>query len=105
VKRGEIYRVAREGQPPTLFVVLGRQAVCDSAHATVICAPILDAYIGLHTQVPLREEEGATPWGCIHLDALVSLPKAWLTDGVAVLTPAKMAEVEQALRLALDLPD
>jgi hypothetical protein len=24
---------------------------------------------------------------------------------VAVLTPAKMAEVEQALRLALDLPD
>lgn|GEM_PF-3827450 len=103
MKRGEIYRVERKGQRPTLFVILGRQAVCDSAYATVICAPILDAYIGLNTQVPLREE-GATPWGCIHLDALVSLPKAWLTDCVAVLTPAKMAEVERALRLALDLP-
>lgn len=105
MKRGEIYRLQRQGRRPTLFVILSRQAVCDSAYATVICAPILDTYIGLHTQVPLHAEKGTTPWGCIHLDALVSLPKAWLTDCVAVLTPAKLAEVERALRLTLDLPD
>ncbi|MCS7040072.1 MAG: type II toxin-antitoxin system PemK/MazF family toxin [Anaerolineae bacterium] len=103
MKRGEIYRVEHNGRT-TLFVVLSRQALCDSAHATVICAPILETGIGLSTQVELRAETGAT-WGCIHLDALTSLPKSLLTDCVAVLSPRKLAEVEQALRVALDLPD
>lgn len=103
MKRGEIYRVEHNGRT-TLFVVLSRQALCDSAHATVICAPILETCIGLSTQVELRTEAGAAPLGCVHLDALTSLPKAQLTDCVAVLSPRKLAEVEQALRVALDLP-
>jgi mRNA-degrading endonuclease toxin of MazEF toxin-antitoxin module len=102
MKRGEVYRVGWDGRT-TLFVVLSRQALCDSAHVTVICAPILSTCIGLSTQVELRAEGATVPWGCIHLDALVSLPKSQLTDCVAVLSPRKLAEVEQALRVALDL--
>lgn len=103
MKRGEIYRVRRHGHS-TFYLVLSRQALCDSAHATVICAPILSAGIGLSTQVELRAETGE-PWGYVHLDALTSLPKSRLTDCVAVLSPRKLAEVEQALRVALDLSD
>ena len=39
----------------------------------------------------------------IHCDALVSLPKAALTDYVACLAPARLRALDQALRIALAL--
>jgi mRNA interferase MazF len=39
----------------------------------------------------------------IHCDALVSIPKAMLTAYVGKLSQAKQTELNQALKLALDL--
>jgi mRNA interferase MazF len=48
-------------------------------------------------------KEGLKHDSAIHCDALVSLPKMMLTDYVAALSPQKLAELNRALAVALDL--
>jgi mRNA interferase MazF len=55
--------------------------------------------------VPVGIEEGLKHDGSIHGDELVSLPKAVLTDFIGTLSSAKVAMLNRALRIALDLLD
>ena len=86
-----------------VFVVVSRQAVIDSRFSTVVCAPVYTRRDGLATQVEVGPEEGLKHESSIHCDALVSLPKAALTDYVASLPPALVRALDQALRVALAL--
>lgn len=86
-----------------MFVVVSRQALIDSAFSTVICAPVYSRRDGLATQVDVGPDEGLKHESSIHCDALVSLPKALLTDYVASLKQAPLRALEQALRIALAL--
>lgn len=86
-----------------MFVVVGRQAAIDSRFSSVVCAPIYSAYHGLASQVALGTDEGLKHESAVHCDELVSLPKAALTDYVASLSPARIAELNRALEVALDL--
>jgi mRNA interferase MazF len=40
-----------------------------------------------------------------HCDDLVSLPKSILTNFIGTLSPIKLVELNQALLIALDIPD
>ncbi len=106
--RGELYRVAHpSAQDPKrsrVFVVVSRQVLIDSRFSTVICAPIYTAYDGLATQILVGPDEGLKHESSIHCDELVSLTKAVLTNFVGTLPPAKVKALNQALRLALDIP-
>lgn len=75
----------------------------DSKFSTVIFAPIYSAYHGLSTQVLVGIEQGLKHDSSIHCDDLVSLPKSVLTDYIGSLTSAKISELDQALRAALDI--
>jgi mRNA interferase MazF len=75
----------------------------DSLFATVICAPVYTRRDGLATQVEVGVEDGFKHESSIHCDALVSLPKAMLTDYVSSLRPARLRALDQALRVALAL--
>jgi mRNA interferase MazF len=75
----------------------------DSLFATVICAPVFTRRDGLATQVEVGVEDGFKHESSIHCDALVSLPKAMLTDYVSSLRPARLRALDQALRVALAL--
>lgn len=86
-----------------VFVVVSRQAVIDSRFSSVICAPVYSAYHGLASQVPLGVDEGLKHESAIHCDELVSLGKTVLTDYVGSLPPQKLAELNAALAVALDL--
>ena len=86
-----------------MFVVVSRQVLIDSKFSTVICAPIYSAYHGLSTQVLVGIEQGLKHDSSIHCDDLVSLPKSVLTDYVGSLPPAKLVELNRALRAALDI--
>lgn len=86
-----------------VFAVVSRQAVIDSRFSTVVCAPVYTRRDGLATQVELGAEDGLKHESSIHCDALVSLPKAMLTDFVASLAPLRMRALDQALRVALAL--
>ena len=109
MKRGELYRVSRPSQEDPkkfrVFVVVSRQVLVDSRFSTVICAPVYSTYDGLSTQVPVGLDEGLKHDSSIHCDELVSLPKSALTNFVATLSPAKIQVLNEALCVALDIPD
>ncbi len=109
MKPGELYRVAHpsaaDPKKSRVFVVVSRQVLIDSRFSTVICAPVYTAYDGLATQVPVGADEGLKHDSSIHCDELVSLPKAALTNFVGTLPQSVIADINQALRVALELPD
>jgi mRNA interferase MazF len=104
--RGELYRVFKPGGDPKqyrIFIVVSRQVLIDSKFSTVICAPVFTNGEGLSTQVSVDLEEGLKHSSWIMCDNLVSLRKADLTNYVGSLSPAKLLELNSALRMALDL--
>lgn len=105
--RGELYRVRHPsgGDPrkSRVFVVVGRQAVIESRFSSVICAPVYSSHHGLLSQVAVGIDEGLKHDSAIHCDELVSLLKTALTDYVGSLSPEKLAQLDHALAVALDL--
>lgn len=106
MKRGELYRVYKPGGDPKqyrTFVIVSRQALIDSRFSTLICAPIFSVGEGLSTQVSVGIDEGMKHASSVFCDNLVSLRKADLSHYVGSLTPAKMTQLDRALKMALDL--
>ena len=108
MKRGDLYRVAkpsaRDPKRFRVFVVVSRQVVIDSRFSTVICAPVYTSRHGLSTQVLVGIDEGLKHESSVHCDELVSLPKSVLTDYIGTLSPEKIEELNEAMRIALDIP-
>jgi mRNA interferase MazF len=106
LRRGDLYRVrkpaGRDPKASRVFVV-SRQVLIESKHSTVTCAPVYSTHHGLSTQVAVGANEGLKHDSAIHCDELVSLPKSLLTDFVGSLAPRRLMELNQALRVALDL--
>lgn len=86
-------------------MIVSRQALIDSRFSTVICAPIYTIQDGLASQVAIGIEEGLKHESSIHCDELVSLPKSVLTNYIGMLPVHKVEALNNALRVALDLPD
>ena len=106
MNRGELYRVRRPAGDPKearVFVVVSRQPSLDSRFSTAICAPVFTERHGLATQVDLGPAEGLKHECAAHCDALVSVPKAALTDYVGALDAEALARLDLALAIALGL--
>lgn len=106
MKRGDLYRVYRPERNPKRFrvyVVVSRQVLVDSRFSTVICAPVYTGGTGLLTQVSVGTEDGLKHAGWITCDDLMSVRKSDLTHFVGSLSRAKIAELNRALAVALEL--
>lgn len=106
MKRGELYRVFKPGRDPKpyrTFVIISRAALIDSRFSTVVCAPIFTHGEGLSTQVAVGIDEGLKHPSWIMCDNLVSIRKSELTHYLGALATAKLAELNEALKMALDL--
>ena len=106
MRRGELYRVFRPAGDPKqyrTFVIVSRQALIDSRYSTVICAPVFSTGEGLSTQVEIGPEEGLKHPSWIMCDSLVSMRKSDLSNYVGSLSKSKIAELNLALEMALDL--
>ena len=107
MNRGDLYRVAhptaRDPKRSRVFVVVSRNILIASQFSTVICAPIYSKYHGFSTQVQLDIDDGLKHSSSIHCDELVSLPKSMLTDYIAELSITKLAELNDALKVALNI--
>jgi mRNA interferase MazF len=106
VKRGDLYRVHRPAGDPKrqrTFVIVSRQALIDSRFSPVICAPVFSTGEGLSTQVAVGPDEGLKHSSWIMCDNLVSLRKSELTQFVGAMRPSRLAELDRALKMALDL--
>ena len=69
----------------------------------MICAPVFTSGQDLSTQVPIGVEEGLKHASWIMCDNLVSLRKADLTNYIGSLSRTKLANLNDALKMALDL--
>jgi mRNA interferase MazF len=106
MRRGELYRVSNPGSDPKhyrVFVVVSRQALIESRFSTVTCAPIFSKGEGLYTQVAIGPDEGLKHSSWIMCDNLVSIRKTDFTGFVGSLSRHKIAELDYALKMALDL--
>jgi mRNA interferase MazF len=106
MRRGEIYRVHRPTDDPKTFrcfAVVSRQTVIDSGFSTVVCAPILTHGRGYSTQLLVGINEGLKHDSWILCDNLVSVRKEKLKLLVGSLPQPKIAELDRALKIALDL--
>ncbi|MHB8873845.1 MAG: type II toxin-antitoxin system PemK/MazF family toxin [Myxococcaceae bacterium] len=106
--RGEIYRTrtatAERGDKPGFYVVVSRAFVAENDDiSTVICAPVYSEVLGLATEVVLEPAEGVRKRSAIRCDFLALMFKRHLTQFVATLSPARLATLDQALAVALDL--
>lgn len=107
MRRGNLYRVykgsSHDPKKFRVFVIVGRQVVIDSRFSTVVCAPIYSTHDGLSTQIKVGIEEGLKHESSIHCDELVSIPKPLLTNFVGSLSSEKLQQLNDALRIALEL--
>jgi mRNA interferase MazF len=107
VKRGDLYRVEkpskRDPKGFRVFVIVSRQRFVQTRHQTVICAPITSNCIGLQSEIEIGVDEGLKHESCIHCDELVSVEKSKLTNFIGALSPEKIEELNQALRVALEI--
>jgi mRNA interferase MazF len=83
---------------------VSRQTLIDSKFSSVICAPVFTEGARLATQVEVGPEQGLLHASWIMCDQLVSVPKSELTNCVGSLGPLKLADLNRALRISLDLP-
>jgi mRNA interferase MazF len=108
VTRGEIYRTAERaperGGKPGFYVVVSRSFIAENDDvSTVICAPVYGQVLGLSTEVVVGPEEGLPRVSSVRCDSLALMFKRKLTGFVASLPPRKVAELDRALAVALDL--
>jgi mRNA interferase MazF len=82
---------------------VSRPALIESRFSTVICATVFSNGEGLSTQVAIGPDEGMKHSSWIMCDNLVSVRKSELTDYVGSLSGAKLTELNEALKKALDL--
>ncbi len=109
MKRGDLYRVAhpssRDPKKQRVFVVVSRSVLIESRFSTVICAPVYSTHDVLSTQVLIGIEDELKNESSIHCDELISLPKTMLTNYAGALSPKKIGMLDQALRIALEIPE
>ena len=106
MRRGELYRVFKSGldpKPYRIFAIVSRSALIESRFSTVVCAPVFSNGEGLSTQVAIGPDEGIKHPSWIMCDNLVSVRKSDLTDYVGSLSSSKLTELNEALKIALDL--
>jgi mRNA interferase MazF len=104
VARNEIYWAdlgPPAGRRPVC--VLTRSAAIDVLH-TVTCAPVTRTVRGILSEVEVGTEHGLPEAGVITCDNIITVPKASLDpEPVGILSLNKRAELDQALRFALEI--
>jgi mRNA interferase MazF len=110
VTRGDLYRTSERaperGGKPGFYVVVSRAFIAENDDvSTVVCAPVYRQVLGLSSEVVVGPDEGLPHVSSVRCDFLSPMFKRKLTTFVAALPPAKIAELDHALAVALDLTE
>lgn len=107
MRRGELYRLEkpskRDPKRFRVYIIVSRNDLFPTTFPTVVCAPVYSRYIGLATEVEVGVREGLRHDSCIRCDELVSVAKSELTNFIGSLPPEKIQELNQALKVALEI--
>jgi mRNA interferase MazF len=100
MKRGEIWWARVDKRRP---VVLVSRDEAYAVRALVIVAPVSTTVRGFALEVRVGAAEGLPRSAVVNCDWLATIPKADLLERVGVLSKAKLARLDGALRFALGL--
>lgn len=107
MERGQLYRVEkpskRDPKRHRIYVIVSRNYLIEVDFPTLICVPVFSRIIGLNTEVIVGVDEGLKHDSAIRCDEIVSLPKSKLTNFIGSLSEQKLGELDQALKIALEL--
>ncbi len=104
MKRGEVWWAelpAPAGRRPV--VLLSRDAAY-AVRASITVAPVTRTIRAIPVEVPLDREDGLPARCVVDADDVMTIPKSLLSRRITALSPGRVAEVEAAIRFALDLP-
>jgi mRNA interferase MazF len=103
MKRGEIWWAELPDPAGRRPVVLLSGDEAYQIRDLVTIAPVTTRVRHLPVEVPLAVGDGL-PRSCVaNLDTVTTIPKKSLSSRVCILSPAKMREIDEALRFSLGL--
>lgn len=103
MKRGEVWWASLPspaGRRPVLL--LSRDRAYQVRNAATV-AFLSTTVRGIPTEVPLSERDGVPKACAVNLDVINTIPLSLLSSRICVLSPAKLSQVDAAIRFALDL--
>jgi len=107
MERGELYRIEKpiriETKKFRVYVIVSRRKFILSNYQTVVCAPVYTNRNGLDSEVNVGIDEGLKHDSAIRCDELVSLSKSALSNFIGSLSEQKIEELNQALKIALEI--
>ena len=103
MKRGEVWWAELPRPVGRRPVVLLSRDTAYNVRTSITVAPVTRTIRGIPVEVPLGREDGLPARCVVNLDDVTTIPKAWLQQRVSELSAARLAELEAALRFALDL--
>lgn len=99
MRRGEVWWFHEPDRKPRPACILTRdEAIAVLTYVHVV--PATTRIRGIATEVPLDAEDGMSQPCVLSLDSLITAPKAFLTERITKLSPARMHQVCQALEVA-----
>jgi mRNA interferase MazF len=100
--RGEVWdaRLPRGGDHP---VVIVSRDVAIPVLSSVVCVVVTSTIRGHRAEVQLNRDEGLAHSSAANCDNVVTISKEDLRSRRGALGPVRLAELDDALRLALDL--
>ena len=103
MKRGEVWWA--ELPPPVgrRPVVLLSRDTAYTVRTSITVAPVTRTIRDIPVEVPLGREDGLPARCVVNLDDLTTIPKSSLRQRVSALSDARLAEIDDAIRFALDL--
>jgi mRNA interferase MazF len=99
VRRGEIWWVHRPNRKPRPHCILSRDEAIPVLRDVVV-VPATTRRREIDTEVPLDPDDGMPRPCVLAMDGLTLAPKAYLTERITTLSPARMHQVCEALRIA-----
>jgi len=105
VRRGELWWAELPKPAGRRPVILLSRDEAYAVRALVTVAPVTTRVRRLPVEVRLGAREGLPRPSVANLDTVTTIPKRSLTERIALLSPARLAEIDAALRFALGLRD
>ena len=101
--RGDVWWAELAPPEKTRPVVLVSREEAYAVRRLVTVAYVTTRQRGIPTHVSVGRDEGLSREGVVNCDQLNTVPRTLLSEKIGSLGPAKMGEVDEALRLALGL--
>ena len=101
MNRGEVWWFESPDETRRPVLLLTRSMLIQRM-LTIMVAPVTSRRRNIPTEVVLDEDDGMPRPCVVSLDKVRTVPRAHLTASVTALGPERMAEVCQALRVAVE---